>query len=292
MELKPILLCAAPSQLEEFLNRSSPFSIWINGQNIDTLEKEDQQQRRHFQDLERRYTDVADGVDSIFVDSMKVFDHMRSLHQPGWFHRPSPIYRSLFHDPQFPDFHSMFQPMRQMTQDVFGSIGLYMGGDSNFPSEGKQAVTLQCQCERITPLCVALNISRHVRNEMQYSNIIPYSSFCHTNITKFISPLRVCPKPYSLYRLFRNVLRILHYAHIEEGLVLGIIFHFQRLQSFFFWTDGSVNEDVIITRPFGNDKMTCREIRRNSAGCIKLREECEKCKEIQHIGELSIRSTL
>ncbi|XP_017312023.1 clusterin [Ictalurus punctatus] len=169
-------------QLEEFLNRSSPFSIWINGQNIDTLEKEDQQQRRHFQDLERRYTDVADGVDSIFVDSMKVFDHMRSLHQPGWFHRPSPIYRSLFHDPQFPDFHSMFQPMRQMTQDVFGSIGLYMGGDSNFPSE-----------------------------------------------------------------------------------------------------DGSVNEDVIITRPFGNDKMTCREIRRNSAGCIKLREECEKCKEIQHI---------
>lgn len=51
-----------------------------------------------------------------------------------------------------------------------------------------------------------------------------------------------------------------------------------------FPTDGSVNEDVVITKPFGKDHMTCREIRRNSAGCIKLREECEKCKAIQSIG--------
>ncbi|XP_058234749.1 clusterin isoform X1 [Hemibagrus wyckioides] len=167
-------------QLEEFLNRSSPFSIWINGQNMETLEKEDYQQRQHFQDLERRYTDVADSVDSIFMDSMRVFDHMRSLHQPRWLHRPS--YRPFFHNPQFTGFHSLFQPMQQMTQDVFGSFGSYMNGDLTFPSE-----------------------------------------------------------------------------------------------------DGNVNEDVIITKPFGNNKMTCREIRRNSAGCIKLRDECEKCKEIQHI---------
>lgn len=101
---------------------------------METLEKEDHQQKQHFQDLERRYTDVAEGVDSIFVDSMRVFDHMRSLHQPAWFRRPSRIYRSLFHDPQFPGFHSLFQPMMQMTQDVFGS---YMNGDVNFPAEGK-----------------------------------------------------------------------------------------------------------------------------------------------------------
>lgn len=47
--------------------------------------------------------------------------------------------------------------------------------------------------------------------------------------------------------------------------------------------DGSVNEDVVITKPFGNGRMTCREIRRNSAGCLKFRDECQKCKEIQHI---------
>lgn len=50
--------------------------------------------------------------------------------------------------------------------------------------------------------------------------------------------------------------------------------------------DGSVNEDVVITKPFGNGKITCREIRRNSAGCLRFRNECEKCKEIQHIGEM------
>lgn len=50
--------------------------------------------------------------------------------------------------------------------------------------------------------------------------------------------------------------------------------------------DGSVNEDVVITKPFGDGKITCREIRRNSAGCLRFRNECEKCKEIQHIGEM------
>ncbi|XP_062857088.1 clusterin [Trichomycterus rosablanca] len=166
-------------QLEEFLNRSSPFSIWINGQNMETLEREDEQQRQQFQDLERRYVDVADGVDSMFEDSMKVFSYMRSLHQPFFFnpfHRISRLQRSVFQEPQF---HNMFRPMMQMTQGVFGS---FINGDVDFPSE-----------------------------------------------------------------------------------------------------DGDTNEDVIITKPFGNDKMTCREIRRNSAGCVKLREECEKCKEIQHI---------
>lgn len=51
------------------------------------------------------------------------------------------------------------------------------------------------------------------------------------------------------------------------------------------FAEGSVNEDVVITRPFGNGQMTCREIRRNSAGCLRFRDECQKCKEIQHIGE-------
>lgn len=50
-------------------------------------------------------------------------------------------------------------------------------------------------------------------------------------------------------------------------------------------TDGSVNEDVVITKPYGDGSMTCREIRRNSAGCLKFRDECQKCKEIEHVGE-------
>ncbi|XP_051511132.1 clusterin-like [Myxocyprinus asiaticus] len=186
-------------QLEEVLNRSSPISIWINGQNIESLVDQDQKQTKHFQDLEERYTEVADGVDHIFMDSMRVFDHMHAFHQPSFF--PSPfrmpsifgrpdatasrsarVYRSPLHDPGFHGFHSMFRPMMEMARNMMESFGPYVGNDMDFPSE-----------------------------------------------------------------------------------------------------DGRVNEDVIITKPFGNDQMTCREIRRNSAGCIKLKEECEKCKEIQHI---------
>lgn len=185
-------------QLEEVLNRSSPISIWINGENIDVLEKKDQEQSEKFQDLEERYTEVADGVDSIFQDSMKVFDHMRSFHQPmfpspfrfpGFFGRGEPhsrTYRSLVQDRDFHGFHSMFQPMMDMARGLFGSLGPYVGTGDDFD---------------LTP---------------------------------------------------------------AEG-------------------DESMNEDVVVTKPFGNGHMTCREIRRNSAGCIKLREECEKCKAIQSI---------
>ncbi|XP_061562880.1 clusterin isoform X2 [Cololabis saira] len=175
-------------QLEDVLNRTSPFSIWINGERIDTLEEEGQRQNREFKNLEERYTEMADGVDSIFSDSMKVADHIH-LSPPVFFFnnflgphaRRSRSLHSLFHDP-FHNFQSLFSPMMGMSRNLFGSTDPVMDlGD-------------------ITP------------NE-----------------------------------------------------------------------DGSVNEDVIVTKPYGDGRMTCREIRRNSAGCIKFREECEKCKEIQHL---------
>ncbi|XP_052666284.1 LOW QUALITY PROTEIN: clusterin [Harpia harpyja] len=34
------------------------------------------------------------------------------------------------------------------------------------------------------------------------------------------------------------------------------------------------------SRNFSDDRMVCREIRRNSAGCLRMRDECEKCREI------------
>ncbi|XP_046877291.1 clusterin [Hypomesus transpacificus] len=200
-------------QLERVLNRTSPFSIWINGQNMDVLEQEDRRQSQEFQNLEERFSEVAEGVDSIFLDSMKVFDHMRSLNPgplfPSPFRMPSlwqgagqegqgqvkvaaeldmggsRVRRSPFQGPMFHGFHDTFFPMMDMAKNIFGSMGPLMDPDSNLdaiPSE-----------------------------------------------------------------------------------------------------DGSVNEDVVLTRPFGNGQMTCREIRRNSAGCINLREECEKCKEIQSV---------
>ncbi|GAA6214903.1 clusterin, partial [Lates japonicus] len=176
-------------QLEEVLNRTSPFSIWINGEKIDVLEQEGQRQNKEFRNLEDKYVEMADGVDSIFSDSMKVADHVH-LNPPVFYfpsflgpyarHRRS--IRSLFHD-HFHGFQNLFSPMMGMGRNFLGSMGSMMDIDSDTPP-----------------------------NE-----------------------------------------------------------------------DGSVNEDVVITKPFGNGRMTCREIRRNSAGCFKFRDECQKCKDIQHI---------
>ncbi|XP_070781685.1 clusterin [Enoplosus armatus] len=176
-------------QLEEVLNRTSPFSIWINGEKIDVLQKEGQRQSKELKNLEEKYTVMADGVDSIFTDSMKVADHVH--YSPPMFSLPnflgpytrrSRSIRSLFHDPLH-GFQSLFSPMMGMGRNFFSSMGSMMDIDADrSPNE-----------------------------------------------------------------------------------------------------DGSMNEDVVVTKPFGNGRMTCREIRRNSAGCLKFRDECQKCRDIQHI---------
>ncbi|XP_074540650.1 clusterin [Halichoeres trimaculatus] len=172
-------------QLEEVLNRTSPFSIWINGEKLDVLEREGQRQSKEFKNLEEKYTEMADGVDSIFTDSMRAAEHVHyspPVFYLGPFTRHTRSIRSLFRDP-FHGFQDLFNPMMGMSRNFFSSMGSMMDFDTDMsPNE-----------------------------------------------------------------------------------------------------DGDVNEDVVITKPFGNGQMTCREIRRNSAGCIKFKDECQKCKEIQHI---------
>lgn len=67
---------AAPCsvQLEDVLNRTSPFSIWMNGEKIDFLQQEGQRQDKALSNLDEKYTEMADGVDSIIADSMRVRD--------------------------------------------------------------------------------------------------------------------------------------------------------------------------------------------------------------------------
>ncbi|XP_034384297.1 clusterin [Cyclopterus lumpus] len=172
-------------QLEQVLNTMSPFSIWINGENIDVLEQEGQRQRKEFKNLQDKFTEMTDVVDNMFSESMKVADHVH-YNPPVFFFpnflAPRRSVRSLFHDPLH-GFQDLFSPMMDMGRNLFSSMG---------------------------------------------------------------SMVDVHPD-----------------TAPDE--------------------DGSVNEDVVITKPFANGRMTCREIRRNSAGCLKFREECQKCKEIQHI---------
>lgn len=63
------------------LNRTSPFSIWINGERIDSLEQEGQRQNKEFRNLEEKYSVMADGVDNIFSDSMKVLVYVSESHR-------------------------------------------------------------------------------------------------------------------------------------------------------------------------------------------------------------------
>lgn len=191
-------------QLDEVLNRTSPFSIWINGENVGLLEREERNQNRRFHNLEEHYSEVTQSVENMFLDSMKVFDHMRSLHPPlfssGPFRPPGrrgkrpdgveihqrPRVARSQREHDFLGFRSMFFPMMDVARGLLGSVDPMMGPDDGMDTPASE--------------------------------------------------------------------------------------------------DGSVNEDIVITRPLGNGgQMTCREIRRNSAGCIKLREECEKCREIQNI---------
>ncbi|MBN3292230.1 CLUS protein, partial [Polypterus senegalus] len=191
---------AVGRRLEEYLNKTSPISIWINGEKLDSLLETDKKQEKQFEDLEEHYAEIADGVDSIFQDSEKVFDHIHSpfryrmnfgypMTTPLMSHRMMPFYQMNHPDIRSHffghGFHDMFKPMFDMVQRMFDSVS------------------------QIT--------------EKEFDLMDPFP------------------------------------------------------------TDGSVNEDVIISRPNGNNQMTCREIRRNSAGCLNLKEECEKCKAIQSI---------
>uniref|UniRef100_U3JI22 Clusterin n=1 Tax=Ficedula albicollis TaxID=59894 RepID=U3JI22_FICAL len=125
-------------QLEEFLNHSSPISIWVDGERLDSLLERDERQERQLEDLEERFGILEEGIDGIYRDS--------SLPHGG--------------------FQQLFQPLFHMTQ------------------------------------------------------------------------------------------RMLEGAH------------------------GSRPGIPAESRNFSDDRMVCQEIRRNSAGCLRMRDECEQCREI------------
>ncbi|CAM5098180.1 unnamed protein product [Eretmochelys imbricata] len=187
-------------QLEEFLNRSSPISIWVNGERIDSLLEEDQQQGRWLEDLEERYSMVEDSVDDLFQESTRAYGRMapffhspfagssrRAMHAPFRFRFPfaharvvrdtHPFFSPLRHH----GFHRLFEPLFEMTQRMFEGAQKAMEQDGQW-FEGSQ------------------------------------------------DPL------------------------------LG----------------GSTTE----TLNSSDNRMVCREIRRNSAGCLKMKDKCEKCQEI------------
>ncbi|KAM4695570.1 clusterin [Discoglossus pictus] len=175
-------------QFEEYLNRTSPFSIFVNGERLDTLAREDQEQYMTLEDLEDGYSIVEDSVDEIFKESMKAFQNMQSLF-------PSPFLR--FGEPQ--------------------------RGPFPFPSMS-----------------------------------FPLSSI---RIRKERSPLFEPYFPGNFQSLFEAAQKMMERRHqlMQQQMIGGKL-------------EGTGNTT--------DDKVVCRELRRNSAGCLKMRDKCEKCKEI------------
>ncbi|NXM33765.1 CLUS protein, partial [Oxyruncus cristatus] len=176
-------------QLEEFLNHSSPFSIWVNGERLDSLLERDQWQEQQLEDLEERFGLLEDGIDDIFQDSTRVYG------------RAIPFFQA-----PFGGFRESFRPPVQRV--------------------------------RLPP-----RSHRFSRDLHPFFPHHPHRSFQH---------------------LFQPLLdmtqRMLEDAHGSWERPWG----------------GSGLE----SRNFSNDRMVCKEIRRNSAGCLRMRDECEKCREI------------
>ncbi|XP_009465724.1 PREDICTED: clusterin [Nipponia nippon] len=175
-------------QLEEFLNHSSPFSIWVNGERIDSLLERDQRQERQFEDLEERFGLLEDGVDDIFQDSTQVYGRMY------------PFFRA-----PFGGFREAFRPPVQHV--------------------------------RLPP-----------RSERLSRELHPFFHHPHHGFHRLFQPF------------FEMTQRMLEEAQGGWEHALG----------------GFAPE----YRNFSDERMVCREIRRNSAGCLRMRDECEKCREI------------
>uniref|UniRef100_A0ACB8G9C0 Uncharacterized protein n=1 Tax=Sphaerodactylus townsendi TaxID=933632 RepID=A0ACB8G9C0_9SAUR len=173
-------------QLEELLNHTSPFSIWVNGERVDSLMDQTEEQDRRLHDLEERYGVMADGVDDLFQESRQA---------SGRLPPSSGFFPSNFWNP-------------------FSGIG--------FP----------------------FTRSRVARNVHSFfpSRLFPTEDFS---------------------QLFRPLLEA-----FEHDPWLG--------GNHGSWLDRFPTE----ARNFSNDRMVCREIRRNSSGCLRMKGKCEKCQAI------------
>ncbi|XP_059699142.1 clusterin isoform X2 [Haemorhous mexicanus] len=175
-------------QLEEFLNHSSPISIWVDGERLDSLLERDERQERQLQELEERFGLLEDGVQDIFRDSSRVQSRL----------------------------HPFFQA-------PFGGFR-----------------------EALGPPVQRLRLPRRFRRFS--GDFFPLFPHRHGGFQQLFQPL------------FQITQRMLEDA---QGS----------------WENPS-GEFGTESRNFSNDRMVCREIRRNSAGCLRMRDECEQCREI------------
>lgn len=112
-------------QLEEFLNQSSPFYFWINGDRIDSLMESDRQQSHILDAMEDRFNRASSIIEALFQDRFfnrepldtYYFSPFGSSPRRSFdFHPKSRLARNIMPFPMFrpPNFPDMFQTFFDM----------------------------------------------------------------------------------------------------------------------------------------------------------------------------------
>ncbi|KAM6221063.1 LOW QUALITY PROTEIN: clusterin [Rhynchocyon petersi] len=179
---------AVGHQLEEFLNQASPFYIWMDGDRVDTLLENDQEQTHMLDAMEGRFSQLSRVMDELFQSRFFRIEPPQSF-----FHSPF----SSFYDNSFPRSHFLYPK------------------------------------------------SRVVRDTMPFF------------------PLPFFPRePLNFMDLFQPFSDLIQQAQQTMNIS---------------------NQPLIGEFPTGNNndtRLVCREMRRNSTGCLKMKNQCEKCQEI------------
>uniref|UniRef100_A0A8C0PCW3 Clusterin n=1 Tax=Canis lupus familiaris TaxID=9615 RepID=A0A8C0PCW3_CANLF len=166
-------------QLEEFLNQSSPFYFWMNGDRIDSLLENDRQQTHALDVMQDSFNRASSIMDELFQDRFFTREPQDTYHYSPF----SLFQRRPFFNPKF-------------------------------------------------------RIAR---------NIIPFPRF----------------QPLNFHDMFQPFFDMIHQAQQAMDVNLHRIpYHFP------------------IEFPEEDNRTVCKEIRHNSTGCLKMKDQCEKCQEI------------
>lgn len=140
-------------QLEEFLNQSSPFYFWINGDRIDSLLESDRQQSHVLDAMEDRFNRMSSIMDEVFQDRFfsrepleaSYFSPFNSSPRRSFFYQPKSRFARnimpfpMFATPTFPDmFQVLFDMIHQAQQamDVHFHRPSYQFPMPDFSAEG------------------------------------------------------------------------------------------------------------------------------------------------------------
>ena len=133
----PLTVPCLLSQLEEFLNQSSPFYLWINGDRIDSLLENDRQQGHVMDVMEDSFNRASNIMDELFQDRFfprkfqdtQYYSPFSSFPRGSLFFNPkSRLARNVMPFPVLEplNFHDMFQPFFDMIHQAQQAMDAHM----------------------------------------------------------------------------------------------------------------------------------------------------------------------